>query len=63
MPVDTQSAFPSSFEKTQTAAINDESSTRPILSTPAPSASPMSAATKAVRRPRTTEKDTRINNQ
>jgi DNA repair protein RecO (recombination protein O) len=63
LPVDTQSAFPSPFEKNQTAAINDELSTRPILSTPAPSDSSAPAATKAVRRPRTIEKDTRINSQ
>lgn len=63
LPVDTQSASASSLEENQTTTMNGESNIRPLPAVPASSTSPIATPGKPARRPRTTEKDTRINSQ
>lgn len=63
MPVDTQTVSLSLCEKDQAMAMNDELNMPPSPSTPTASSNAPVAASKPARRPRTSEKDTRINSQ
>lgn len=63
LPVDTQSAANSSLDDNQTTIMNGESNIRQLSAAPTTSNSPVATPSKPARRPRTTEKDTRINSQ
>jgi DNA repair protein RecO (recombination protein O) len=63
LSVDTHAVSPSSPEENQTTTLNGESNVRPVSAASTTPTSSATAAGKTTRRPRTAEKDTRINSQ